>query len=69
MLSMTIFGVIGGVAFPNGLPEIISGVLRVLGNSFSATALFLLGLRIVGQGNTFKGSEFLTPGILILVKL
>lgn len=26
---MTVFGVIGGFAFPNGLPEVIAGVLRV----------------------------------------
>ncbi|KAL5292337.1 GPR155 family protein [Megaselia abdita] len=69
MLSMTVLGVAGGFIFPNGLPEIIAGVLRVLGNSFSATALFLLGLKIVGQGSSFKGSGSLIPGILIIVKL
>lgn len=69
MLSMTVLGVAGGFIFPNGLPEIIAGVLRVLGNSFSATALFLLGLKIVGQGSSFKGSGSLIPAILIIVKL
>ncbi|XP_055384232.1 integral membrane protein GPR155 [Condylostylus longicornis] len=69
MLLMTLLGIIGGVIFPDGLPEVFAGVLRVLGNSFSATALFLLGLRIVGQGSSFTGAGFLTPGILILVKL
>lgn len=69
MLMMTVLGVAGGFLFPNGLPEIIAGVLRVLGNSFSATALFLLGLKIVGQGSSFKGSGSLIPGILIIVKL
>lgn len=69
MILMTILGVMGGVAFPDGLPEIISGVLRVFGNSFSATALFLLGLKIVGQGTTLRGSGFLIPGILIIVKI
>lgn len=29
ILFMTVLGVAGGVAFPNGLPEIISGMLRV----------------------------------------
>lgn len=69
ILLMTVLGVIGGVAFPRGLPEIISGVLRVFGNSFSATALFLLGLRMVGKARELQGPGFLTPGILILVKL
>lgn len=69
ILSMTVLGVIGGVAFPSGLPEVVSGVLKVLGNSFSATALFLLGLKIVGKGNKLRGPGFLIPGILIIVKL
>ncbi|XP_055846955.1 integral membrane protein GPR155 [Episyrphus balteatus] len=69
MILMTLLGVMGGIAFPDGLPEIIAGVLRVLGNSFSATALFLLGLKIVGQGTTLRGSGFLIPGILIIVKI
>lgn len=69
MLLMTVLGVAGGFLFPDGLPEIFAGVLRVLGNSFSATALFLLGLKIVGQGSSFKGSGSLIPGILIIVKL
>lgn len=69
IMLMTLLGVIGGVIFPNGLPEVISSVLDVLGRSFSATALFLLGLRIVGKGSELKGSGFLMPGILIIVKL
>lgn len=42
---------------------------KVLGNSFSATALFLLGLRMLGKARELQGAGFLTPGILILVKL
>ncbi|KNC25712.1 hypothetical protein FF38_12876 [Lucilia cuprina] len=71
LLLMTVLGVAGSFIFPNGLPEMAASVLRVFGQSFSATALFLLGLKIVGQGNnsSLKGSEFLLPGILILVKI
>uniref|UniRef100_A0A1A9WP15 DEP domain-containing protein n=1 Tax=Glossina brevipalpis TaxID=37001 RepID=A0A1A9WP15_9MUSC len=69
LLMMTLLGTAGAFIFPNGLPEIVASVLRVFGQSFSATALFLLGLKIVGQGNTLKGSEFLLPSILILVKI
>lgn len=70
ILMMTILGVIGGFSFPNGLPEIIAGILRTLGNSFSATALFLLGLRMVGNAmSKLQGPGLILPGILILVKL
>ena len=69
ILLMTVLGVIGGVAFPSGLPEVLSSTLRVLGNSFSGTALFLLGLRMVGKAHKLQGSGFLLPGILIIVKL
>lgn len=70
ILMMTVLGVIGGFSFPNGLPEIVAGILRTLGNSFSATALFLLGLRMVGDAmSKLQGPGLILPGILILVKL
>ncbi|XP_004518954.1 integral membrane protein GPR155 [Ceratitis capitata] len=69
MLLMTLLGVGGAFVFPNGLPEMLASVLRVFGQSFSATALFLLGLKIVGQGGSLRGAGFLLPGILILVKI
>ncbi|XP_037932855.1 uncharacterized protein LOC119667623 [Teleopsis dalmanni] len=71
LLTMTLLGIAGGFIFPNGLPELVACVLRVFGQSFSATALFLLGLKIVGQGGnkSLNGSAFLLPGILILVKI
>uniref|UniRef100_A0A182LZ44 DEP domain-containing protein n=1 Tax=Anopheles culicifacies TaxID=139723 RepID=A0A182LZ44_9DIPT len=69
ILLMTLLGVIGGQIFPNGLPIYLSSVLRSLGNSFSATALFLLGLRMVGKASTLQGPGLILPGILILVKL
>ncbi|XP_067644870.1 lysosomal cholesterol signaling protein isoform X2 [Eurosta solidaginis] len=69
LLLMTLLGLLGAFVFPNGLPEILGSTLRVFGNSFSATALFLLGLKIVGQGGSLRGSGFLLPGILILVKI
>uniref|UniRef100_A0A182NM57 DEP domain-containing protein n=1 Tax=Anopheles dirus TaxID=7168 RepID=A0A182NM57_9DIPT len=69
ILLMTLLGVIGGQIFPSGLPVYLSSVLRSLGNSFSATALFLLGLRMVGKASTLQGPGLILPGILILVKL
>ena len=42
--------------------------LQVFGNAFSAAALFLLGLRMVGQMHQLRGANLVTPGILICVK-
>ncbi|XP_022227106.1 integral membrane protein GPR155 [Drosophila obscura] len=70
LLLMTLLGVAGGFLFPHGLPEVVSSTLRTLGQSFSATALFLLGLKIVGgRGTEHKSIGFLLPGVLILVKI
>lgn len=68
ILFMTVFGVIGGFALQDGLPVLVSGVLDVFGKSFSATALFLLGLRMVDSTKFFRGPELLTPIVLILMK-
>ncbi|EDV96194.1 GH16123 [Drosophila grimshawi] len=73
LLLMTLLGVAGGFLFPKGLPEMVASVLRVFGQSFSATALFLLGLKIVGgsSGSERKpmGMGLLLPSVLILVKI
>ncbi|KAH8415724.1 hypothetical protein KR222_010760 [Zaprionus bogoriensis] len=73
LLLMTLLGVGGGFLFPKGLPEMVASVLRVFGQSFSATALFLLGLKIVGGGSgserKSKGTGLLLPIVLILVKI
>ncbi|XP_031620929.1 integral membrane protein GPR155 [Contarinia nasturtii] len=67
ILFMTVFGVIGGFLL-SSLPPVIAGVLDVFGKSFSATALFLLGLRMVDSTKYFCGPELLTPIILIIMK-
>ena len=69
ILLMTLLGVLGRLVFTNGLPVFMSSILRVLGNSFAGTALFLLGVRMVGKAHKLQGSGFLLPGILIIVKL
>lgn len=68
ILLMTLLGVIGSVVFKNGVPIFMSSVLRTLGNSFAATALFLLGVRMVSDGSNVK-SGFLLPAVLIIIKL
>lgn len=69
ILLMTLLGVLGRLVFTNGLPVFMSSILRVLGNSFAGSALFLLGVRMVGKAHKLQGSGFLLPGILIIVKL
>lgn len=43
--------------------------LKVFGSAFTGTALFLLGLRMVGKVQNLQGWALLVPGILIAVKL
>ncbi|XP_017861582.1 PREDICTED: integral membrane protein GPR155 isoform X1 [Drosophila arizonae] len=73
LLLMTLLGVAAGFLFPKGLPEVVASVLRVFGQSFSATALFLLGLKILGGGTGTErktmGMGLLLPSVLILVKI
>ena len=66
---MTLLGVIGSVVFKNGVPVFMSSILRTFGNSFAASALFLLGVRMVSDGSHVKGPGFLLPAVLIIVKL
>lgn len=69
ILLMTLLGVLSRLVFTNGLPIFITSILRVLGNSFAGSALFLLGVRMVGRSNQISGSGFLLPTVLIIVKL
>lgn len=68
ILFMTVFGVIGGFLLTDGLPPMVAGVLDTFGEAFAATALFLLGLRIVDGMSNFHGPQLLTPIVLILMK-
>lgn len=69
ILLMTLLGVVGRLVFSNGLPVFLSSILRVLGNSFAGSALFLLGVRMVGKSSQSSPSGFLLPTVLIIVKL
>nr|XP_032520391.1 integral membrane protein GPR155 isoform X1 [Danaus plexippus plexippus] len=69
VLSMTILGIIGNIAFKHQISIYIEGLLDVFGQSFSAAALFLLGLRMVGQITRLRGPALLLPCVLIMVKL
>ncbi|CAK1556192.1 unnamed protein product [Leptosia nina] len=69
VLVMTILGIIGNIVFKHKLSIYIEGLLDVFGQSFSASALFLLGLRMVGQITRLKGPALILPCVLIMVKL
>ncbi|XP_047503609.1 integral membrane protein GPR155 isoform X1 [Pieris napi] len=69
VLIMTILGIIGNIVFKHKLSIYIEGLLDVFGQSFSASALFLLGLRMVGQITRLRGPALVLPCVLIMVKL
>ncbi|TGZ48314.1 Uncharacterized protein DBV15_08645 [Temnothorax longispinosus] len=69
VLFMTVLGIIGNLIFKHNVPHLLAAILEVLGNAFSASALFLLGLMMVGKIHKLKGTALVIPGILISVKL
>ena len=72
IIIMTIFGLIWNLAFSHFIPVMISSGLKVLSESFSATALFLLGLNMVGKFHLIQsGSKFnlMLPIVLVAVKI
>lgn len=69
IIIMTILGMLSNYWFHSHMPIIISQFLKTLGSAFSSTALFLLGLRMVGKMDSFKGTKIIAPIILIALKL
>ncbi|PZC84267.1 hypothetical protein B5X24_HaOG205462 [Helicoverpa armigera] len=69
VVVMTVLGIFGNAAFKHQLSIYVEGLLEVFGQSFAATALFLLGLRMVGQIHRLRGPALLLPCVLIMVKL
>lgn len=69
VLFMTLLGIAGNLVFSHVVPNALATVLEVFGNAFSASALFLLGLMMVGKVHKLKGTALVIPGILISVKL
>lgn len=69
VLFMTVLGIVGNLIFSHNVPRLLAAILEVLGNAFSASALFLLGSMMVGKIHKLKGTALVIPGILISVKL
>ena len=69
ILVMVFAGIIANFAFHQQLPSTIDNILDVLGSSFSATALFYLGISMVGKFEVKSGYIFIVPALLTLAKL
>lgn len=69
VLLMTVLGIFGNLIFSHVVPPVLATVLNIFGNAFSASALFLLGLMMVGKVHKLKGTALVIPGILISIKL
>ena len=71
LITMTVLGILGNLLFHGNLPSVIHDFMATLGSAFSSSALFLLGLRMVGQGDHRRQEakvSLLTPFILIVMK-
>ncbi|KAK3108383.1 hypothetical protein FSP39_006715 [Pinctada imbricata] len=68
IVFMTLIGIVGNFIFKENIPYILSNILDVLGNAFSATALFYLGLSMVGKIQGQIGIGLIVPLLLIGVK-
>lgn len=68
VVFMTALGIVGNLVFNHNLPTVLQSLLNVFGSAFTATALFLLGLRMVGNVRNFRGAALLVPALLISVK-
>ena len=71
IIVLTIAGAISGQFIFNGkVPPVIDKFMGTLSNAFSATALFSLGIGMVGRMKALKsGSKLLGPFLLIATKI
>ena len=69
VFTSVLLGTIFNFVFAQKLPSFLDNVLTTLANSFSATALFLLGINMVGKVKQQKGLMLVTPALLIAAKL
>ena len=67
---MTVFGMFANKLFHGSIPNFIHDFMHTLGSAFSASASFLIGLRMVPSIGSFLNSQksFITPMILITYK-
>ncbi|XP_014779398.1 integral membrane protein GPR155 isoform X1 [Octopus bimaculoides] len=68
IVFMTILGIMFNFIFQQTIPIIIKNILTVLGNAFAASALFYLGLNLVGKTKNQLGIQLVVPFLLVLAK-
>lgn len=68
IVFMTMVGIAGNFLFKQNIPAVIDDILVVLGNAFSASALFYLGLSLVGKVQGSLGARLIVPLLLIAAK-
>jgi len=70
IIMMTFLGIIGNLLFHGSMPDIIHNFMQTLGSAFSASALFMLGLRMVGQKSADSKikTSLITPFVLVTMK-
>ena len=64
---MTMFIVSHMFLYSAEIPDTIDNFLKNLGDAFSATALFLLGLSMVGRMQSLKGTKHRMSGPVIVI--
>ncbi|XP_072042067.1 LOW QUALITY PROTEIN: lysosomal cholesterol signaling protein-like [Amphiura filiformis] len=69
ILMMVVAGIAANFIFQQTLPKTVDSILEVLASSFSATALFYLGISMVGMFEAKSGFYFVVPALLIGAKL
>ena len=69
IVFMTFIGLVGHFIFHGHLPSVVDQILSGLSGAFLATALFYLGVKMVGNMTTKMGSGLLVPFLLISAKL
>ena len=68
IVFMTFIGLVGHFIFRGKLPQVVEEIFSALGQAFLATALFYLGVKMVGNMKTKVGSGLVVPLLLITAK-
>ncbi|KAH9494965.1 hypothetical protein Btru_020700 [Bulinus truncatus] len=68
IVFMTTIGVIGNFVFSGNIPGFLDDILTMLGDAYNASALFYLGLSMVGKVRSQLGIGILVPLSLITAK-
>lgn len=68
IVFMTVIGIIGNFVFHRNIPDVLSDILDVFGNAFVASALFYLGMSMVGKVKGQISLAMVVPLLLIGAK-